>query len=163
MDNVTNLHLSHTRYSRLVGETGTLEATVGGILKITLSNSLEKIDSAAVVHVEIDVLAVPKAAKNLKDYAFKLGITVEGIYEGDHADAASFASEDFRLSLSQPLYTMGVIELRDLAQKLGFSNIQLPWDISVLSEKSKEKKPALPEKAKPKKTPRPVAKKTAEK
>ena len=129
---------------------------------MTLTNGVEKVDSSAVARVEIDVLAIPKGSKNLKDYAFKLGITVEGIYEGELPIDSAFASEDFRLSLSQPLYTMGVIELRDLAQKLGFSNIHLPWDITVLSQKSKQKKPAVREAKPPKKALKLAAKKTAE-
>ena len=128
---------------------------------MTLTNSVEKVELAAVVRVEIDVLAVPKDSKNSKDYAFKLGITVEGIYEGELPIGPSFDSEDFRLSLSQPLYAIGVIELRDLAQKLGFPNIQLPWDATVLSRKTKQKKPAVRKAAKPKKAPKLAAKKTA--
>lgn len=156
-----NVNLSHSRYSRLIGEIGTLKEIEVGVLNVTLTNSLEKVDSAAVAHVKIDVLAIPKGSKNFKDYAFKLGITVEGIYEGELPPDPTF-SEDFRLSLSQPLYTMGVVELRDLAQKLGFPNIHLPWDIAVLSQKSKQTKPAIREAKPPKKALKLAAKKTAE-
>lgn len=160
MDRTVNLHLSHSRYARLSGETGTLDEE-GGVLKITLRNSIEKLDAAAVARVEVDVLAVPKDSHEVKDFAFKLGITVEGIYEWEPSAAPppTLSTEDSRLALSQPLYTMAVVELRNLAQKLGFGNIQLPWDIDVLSKQAHEKRSAAREPAKPKRTIKPAAKK----
>lgn len=169
MDHTMNIHLFHSRYSRVSGEIGTLPDIKGGILKTTIGNSIEQLsDSSALARVEIDVLAVPKDSKNpkdLKDYAFRLAITVEGIFNWDvQAETPDFSNDALSSTLSQPLYAMGVIELRDLAQKLGYSNINLPWDIHVLSQKSTENKPKAPRKlASPKRVTKTTAKKTTRK
>lgn len=148
MDHTMNIHLFHSRYSRVSGEIGTLPDIKGGILKTTIGNSVERLsDSSAIARVEIDVLAVPKDSKVLKDFAFRLGITVEGIFKWDASEETpDFSDDALSSTLSQSLYAMGVIELRDIAQKLGYSNINLPWDISVLSQKSKGKITRAPRK-----------------
>jgi hypothetical protein len=162
MDNsMINLYLNQSRYTRLIGEKGTIGAE-GGTLNIKLINNLELQDSTAVIIVGIDVLALPDGSKKSKAFVFKLGITLEGIYSlDDSSDALDFSNEDLRLTLAQPLYTMGAIELRDLAQKLGFSSVHLPWDVRTLRDQWRDTQEVTASTSKAKKAIKSVKKTTS--
>lgn len=134
--------LVNARFTQLSAEVGSHVDVKGGRLDVNIQNKVkEGADASSILgEIIINVTGFPKTPTGEKEFVFKLIVKVAGMFKRDDcAEALNIKNESFRIALTQPLYTMGVVEVRALGQKLGFSNIDLPWDMKTLIDMSEQK------------------------
>lgn len=139
------INLASIRVSRIQAEIGPNGDLKGGNLHVGNTFKLNRVDrqDQAIGSVSYTVTGFPKGVTNKKSFAFRLELTVEGIFEWD-GEEPSWTDPLIEQPLLQSLYVVATLEVTALSQKLGFPNVELPLDIKVsqsLIEKSSGKKP----------------------
>ncbi|MDO8890344.1 MAG: hypothetical protein Q8N54_04400 [Sulfurimicrobium sp.] len=142
MASTIGIRLANVKFSRICAEQGTLVDAKGGMLKVDIQHKVsDGVESnSALGEIKVDVFGLPKSHTSEKEYAFRLSITVSGVYEWDDTtESPNLKDESIVLSLSQSLYAIGVAEIYSLSQKLGYPSIKLPWDLGAFSVVEKKK------------------------
>ena len=127
----------------------------GGILRANINATLnENIDGYEadkfVASVNIDLAGYPQGASGKPEaFAFKIVLTLAGVFEWvDPIDRPKSLKESpFAGHLCQQLYPMAIAEAKTVAQRLGFNNLDLPWQLGA-SPKKAAAPPAKPQRAK---------------
>lgn len=160
MEAAMNFSLKETRFSRVHGELGSGASISGkGQLKAEISAGLQETEDSnqAVAQVSIKISGLPQDAKSDDQFAFQVEVIGNGLYEWPSGKRPT-KLKDIELTrlLCQPIYTLAVSETIQLAQRLGFNNVKLPWDMPTKSDdappakKPRTRKPAAkPVSAKP--------------
>lgn len=134
-----NSTLVDCRFFRIHGEVGNRpdELPSGGILNIIVSTDLIEHPKRAegnslIAKAEIEITGVPKD-KEPNNYAFKINIVAAGIFRlPSEVTPIDTRSEPIRTDLCQQLYPMVITEAKAVALKLGFNNVQLPWQLDSI-------------------------------
>lgn len=140
------ISLTNIRFSKIQAESGPKSDLKGGNLHVGNTVKLTRLDqqNRAIGSVGYAVIGLPKGVDDKKLFAFRLELTVEGIFEWD-GEEPIWTDPLVEYSLLQSLYVVATLEVVALAQKLGFPNVELPLDLKIsgsLIEKSSKKKPA---------------------
>lgn len=137
------INLTSTRFSNISAKIGEKNDAAGGTLKVGINAELKKDTKAkrATGSVKFTVSGIPRGVTAKEIYAFRIELTVEGLFEwpGHEPD---LTDTSFKYSLLQNLYVIGTLEVAALAQKMGFVNIELPMDIKLA--RSKAANPSTP-------------------
>lgn len=158
--------LLECRFLRINAEVGPQvddTGSSGGVVRVNINAALnDKIDGMdadkLVASVNIDLTGVPQGASGKPEaFAFKIGLTVAGVFEwAASADRPKNLKESsVAAHLCQQLYPMAIVEAKTVAQRLGFNNVDLPWQLGGKPEK------AAALQVKPRRTTRAAAKKRA--
>ncbi|MDP1984936.1 MAG: hypothetical protein Q8K23_20495 [Sulfuritalea sp.] len=133
-----NFSLKETRFSRVRGELGNGALISGkGQLKAEISAGLQEPEdpNQSVAQVAIKISGLPQDAKNEDQFAFQVEVVGNGLYEWPSGKRpADLKDMELTRLLCQPIYTLAVSETIQLAQRLGFNNVKLPWDMPTKSD-----------------------------
>lgn len=152
MDAAMNASLKETRFVRLRAEIGTGAVLSGtGQIKAEISAGMQETgnENQSVAQVTIKVTAIPQGTDDASQFAFQIEVVGNGLYEWPSGKIPNNL-KDLGLNrlLCQPIYTLAVSEAVQLAQRMGFNNVRLPWDIPTEStDASPAKKARAPRKA----------------
>lgn len=144
------------RFLRINAEMGTrLDDMKGGTIQVNIDAGLnEKFDGAdadkVLARVNIDLTGIPQGAGDKPEsFAFKIGLSVAGIFvwEDRKSHPADLKESPIAAQLCQQLYPMALAEAKAIAQRLGFNNLELPWQLGA-SPKKAAASPAKPQRSK---------------
>ena len=137
MEAAMNFSLKETRFSRIRGELGNGASLSGtGHLTAEISAGLQETEepNQSVAQVSIKISGVPQDAKSEDQFAFQVEVIGNGLYEWPSGKRpADLKDMELTRLLCQPIYTLAVSETIQLAQRLGFNNVKLPWDMPTKS------------------------------
>lgn len=138
MEAAMNFSLKETRFSRVRGELGNGASISGkGQLKAEISAGLQETEdpNQSVAQVSIKISGFPQDVKNEDQFAFQVEVIGNGLYEWPSGKRpADLKDIELTRLLCQPIYTLAVSETIQLAQRLGFNNVKLPWDMPTKSD-----------------------------
>lgn len=161
MDAAINASLKDTRFVRLRAEIGSGAALSGtGQIKAEISAGMQETsnDNQSVAQVTVKITAIPQGTDDANQFAFQVEVVGNGLYEWPSGEMpANLKDLNLNRLLCQPIYTLAVSEAVQLAQRMGFNNVRLPWDIP---NESAEAIPAQKVRA-PKKATKPVSSRRA--
>lgn len=152
------------RFLRINAEMGSrLDDMKGGTIQVNIDAGLnEKFDGAdadkVLARINIDLTGIPQGADDKPEsFAFKISLSVAGIFvwEDRKSRPDDLKESPVAAQLCQQLYPMALAEAKAIAQRLGFNNLELPWQLGA-----SPKKAAAPQ-AKPQRAKRTTAKKKA--
>lgn len=141
----------HADIGKNVDEAG----SSGGILRANISATLnENIDGIQadrfVASVNIDLAGYPQGVSGKPEaFAFKIVLTLAGVFEwvGKADRPKTLKESPLAAHLCQQLYPMAIAEAKAVAQRLGFNNLDLPWQLGA-SPKKAAAPPAKPQRGK---------------
>ncbi len=152
MEAAMKYSLKETRFSRVHGELGNGASISGkGRLKAEISAGLQETEDSnqSVAQVSIKISGLPQDAKSDDQFAFQVEVIGNGLYEWPSGKRpANLKNIELTRLLCQPIYTLAVSETIQLAQRLGFNNVKLPWDMPTKNDnappakKPRTRKPA---------------------
>lgn len=141
MVSTVGIKLVDTRFTHLSAEVGNIVDAKGGNLEVNIKTNIKVgADKSNIIgEVDICVTGRPKESKTEKEFSFKVIVKVAGKYKID-AGSEAFDTKKIsnRQALVHPMVVLGVSEVRALGQKLGFPNINLPWDIKTFNAISEQ-------------------------
>jgi hypothetical protein len=141
----------HADVGQNVDDTGNSGGTIRVNINAALNEKIDGLDADKVVaSINIDLTGFPKEASGKPEsFAFKIGLTLAGVFQW-----VTLANRPKNLKespvaahLCQQLYPMAIAEAKTVAQRLGFNNLDLPWQLGA-SPKKAAAPPAKPQRAK---------------
>lgn len=137
MDAAMKASLKDTRFVRLRAEIGSGAVLSGtGQIKAEISAGMQETSNPnqSVAQVTIKITAIPQGSDDASQFAFQIEVVGNGLYEWPNGEMPTNL-KDLGLNrlLCQPIYTLAVSEAVQLAQRMGFNNVRLPWDIPTES------------------------------
>jgi hypothetical protein len=126
------VNLTNLKFSKIQAEVGPRSDLKGGNLHVSNEVKLTKLgkQNAAVGSVSCNVTALPNGVDDRKIFAFRVSLTVEGVYEWE-GDEPIWTDPFVEQSIMQSLYVVGTLEVANIAKKLGFPNVELPLDLKI--------------------------------
>jgi len=107
----------------------------GGQLKIESSIGLKENESnirEAVAQVTLQVTGIPNGASDYNNFAFKIDIIVHGLYEWPTGKRPrNLKDQKLMHLLCAPLYPLAVAEATNIAPRIGFNGVVIPWEFMI--------------------------------
>lgn len=129
------------QFVRIHADTGPgVDNMKGGTIRANIDAGLQRgADNKVLATVKIDLTGVPQgSSEKSSTFAFKIGLTLAGIFEWE--DPKSFPIDlkenPIAAQLCQQLYPLAIAEAKAVAQRLGFNNLELPWQLGNKPEKT---------------------------
>lgn len=135
MDNVTLARLIQSRTDSIRADLGAGVALGGGgTLRAKARARLQEADNKnqALADVFIEVTGVPEKAKRASEFAFKITLMEQGLYEWPEGKRPEDLQDlELTRSLCQPIYTVAISEVAHLAQRMGFNSVRIAWSLPM--------------------------------
>lgn len=135
MEQEMTAELVRVSFVRINAELGEGPKLTGGHLKVETSVSLSEKDDnprEAIARVSLLVMGIPKGESDDGQFAFKIEIAVQGLYAWPEGKRPKDLKDKNLLHLfCQPLYPLAVAEVTNIAPRLGFNGVVIPWDFKT--------------------------------
>lgn len=135
MDNVASARLIQSRTDSIRADLGAGVALGGGgTLRVKARARLQEAGdkNQALADVFIEVTGIPEKAKKASEFAFKITLTEQGLYEWPEGKRPEdLTGLELTRSLCQPIYTVAISEVAHLAQRMGFNSVKITWSLPM--------------------------------
>lgn len=137
MENVNGLHdflasatLEALRLSSIQAQILSKEPMKGGRLEVVAKSSLLESteDPKVISEVTLEVLGIPEGGTAASP-AFRIVVTAQARFSWPEIDSEAMSKNETNFQLAKIPYAYCVTEVRQLALRLGLSNLKLPIDL----------------------------------
>lgn len=152
MADVGIARLIQSRTDSIIAEVGPgAKLGGGGSLKAKVRARVQEADNKdqAFAEVFIELTGIPEKAKKVAEYAFRIVLLEQGLYEWSAGGRPTDLTDaELTRTLCQPIYTVAISEVAHLAQRMGFNSVKVAWSLPRNGVKiTPTKKPRSPKSA----------------